>query len=159
MRMIGSKVLVGLVVTLAFTTLSLPASSQAIAESALLGGGSSTATAKAGSALNSALNKTSKEIAGRIPKQLPQPVQRTNSGSAKNLLPKSGTGGSATPSTAQPSGLIVSIQRAEPTCPAISEKTSTRQGNAGAEPAPKNCLPVKPESQKYKSVVTLSAPK
>ena len=42
------KVLLGITLSLAFTTFSLPASSQAVAESVLLGAGSSTAAVKAG---------------------------------------------------------------------------------------------------------------
>lgn len=150
--------LLGIVVGLLFSTFPLPASSQAIAESVLLGAGSSTATVKAGSALNSALNKNSRDLAGRIPKQLPQPLQRKNGESSQNMLLKSRTGGTAIPSTAQSSGLIVSIQGAEPNCRPTSQKTSTLQ-DARAGASSSNCLSVKPESQKYKSVVTLSAPK
>ncbi len=49
--------------------LSPPAAfSQAAAESVLLNGNSATATAKAGTALGNALNKTSDNLAGRIEK-------------------------------------------------------------------------------------------
>lgn len=156
------KVLLAITLTLAFTTSSLPASSQAIAESVLLGAGSSTATVKAGSALNSALNQSSKQLTGGIRQQLSQPPQTSTQQSGKNLLPKSQTEGTAIPSTPQSGALIVSIQGAKPNCPLTKEKTSTREGNA-VEPPLTNCISqntsVKPESQKYKSVVTLSFPK
>jgi hypothetical protein len=55
---------------LAFMTFSFPAFSQAIAESVLLGAGSSTATVTAGSALNSGLNQSGKQLAGRVQQQV-----------------------------------------------------------------------------------------
>jgi hypothetical protein len=157
------KVFLGITLTLAFTTFSLPASSQAVAESVLLGAGSSTAAVKAGSALNSSLNHNSKQLAGRIQQQVSQPRQPNTPQSAKNLLPKSQTASIAVRSGPQPGAMIVSIQGAEPNCSLTNEQTSTRQGNAAAEESPTNCASqntsVKPKSEKYKSVVTLSFPK
>jgi len=157
------KVLLGITLTLAFTTLSLPASSQAVAESVLLGAGSSTAAVKAGSALNSSLNQSSKQLAGRIQQQVSQPRQPNTPQSAKNLLPKSQTASIAVRSAPQLGPMIVSLQGAEPNCSLTNEQTSTRQGNAAAEESRTNCVSqntsVKPKSEKYKSVVTLSFPK
>ena len=157
------RVLLGMALTLAFSTFPLPASSQAIAESVLLGAGSSTAAVKAGSALNSALNQSSKRLAGGIRQQLSQPPQTNTQQSGKNLLPKSQSGGTAIGNMPQPGALIVSIQGVESNCPLTNEKTSTRQGKAAAEPPSTNCISqntsVKPGSQKYKSMVTLSVPK
>ena len=156
-------VLLAMTLTLAFCTFPLPASSQAIAESVLLGAGSSTATVKAGSALNSALNQSSKQLAGRVQQQMSQPLQTNKQQGGTNLLPKSQTGGTAIGSTPQPGALIVSIQGAEPNCSLTNEKTSTRQGKAAAEPLHTSCMSqdtaVKQGSQIYKSVVTLSSPK
>jgi hypothetical protein len=149
--------------TLAFNAFPLPASSQAVAESVLLGAGSSTAGVKAGSALNSALNQSSKRLAGGIRQQLSQPRQTNTLQSGKNLRPKSQSGGTAIGDMRQPGALIVSIQGAESNCPLTNEKTSTHQGKAAAKPPSTNCIsqntPVKPGSQKYKSMVTLSVPK
>jgi hypothetical protein len=157
------RVLLGMTLTLAFCTFPLPASSQAIAESVLLGAGSSTATVKASSALNSALNQSSKQLAGRVQQQMSQPRQTNAPQSRRNLLQKSGTSGAATSSTPHPGALVVSIQGAEPNCSLTSEKTSTPQGKASAEPLHTNCMSqntaIKQESQKYKAVVTLSSPK
>ncbi len=156
----GRKVLLGITLTLVFTTFSLPASSQAVAESVLLGAGSSTAGVKAGSALNSSLNQSSKQLAGRIQQQVSQPRQTNTPQSAKNLFPKSQTAGIAVRRAPQPGAMIVSIQGAEPNCSLTNEQTSTRQGKAAADEPPTNCISpntsVKPGSQKYKSVVTLS---
>jgi hypothetical protein len=157
------RALLGMTLTLAFSTFPLPASSQAIAESVLLGTGSSTAAVKAGSALNSALNQSGKQLAGRVPQQVSQPPQTNTRQSGKTLLPKSQTGGTAIRSTPQPDALIFFIQGAESNCPLTNEKTSTHQGKAAAEPPSTNCISqntsVKPGSQKYKSMVTLSVPK
>jgi hypothetical protein len=156
-------VLLGMTLTLAFNAFPLPASSQAIAESVLLGAGSSTAGVKAGSALNSALNQSSKRLAGGIRQQLSQPPQANMRQSRKNLLPKSQSGGTAIGNMPQPGAVIASIQGAESNCPLTNEKTSTHQGKAAAEPPSTNCISqntsVKSGSQKYKSMVTLSLPK
>src|SRR5712691_1261204 len=61
-----NRVLWGLTLTLVLTLVCIPTFAQAVAESVLLGAGSSTATVKAGSALNSALNRGSKQLAGRV---------------------------------------------------------------------------------------------
>ena len=66
----NKTVLSGSVLTLSLTTFSLPSRSQAIAESVMLGAGSLTAAVKAGSALNSALNQSGSQLAGRIQQQV-----------------------------------------------------------------------------------------
>jgi hypothetical protein len=157
------KVLLEITLTLAFTTFSLPAFSQAVAESVLLGAGSSTAAVQAGSALNSSLNQNSKQLAGRIQQQVPQPRQTNTPQRGKNLLPKSQTDSRAVRSAQKPGALIVSIQGAEPNCPLTNEQTSRQQGKVASDEPPTNCISpnasVKPGSQKYKSAVTLSFPK
>jgi hypothetical protein len=157
------RVLLGMTLTLAFTTLSLPASSQAIAESVLLGTGSSTATVKAGSDLNSALNQSSKQLTGRVQQHVSQPPLSNVPQNGRNLLPKTSTGSTTSPTTAQPGPFVVSIQRAEPNCRAVNGQTSIARGQAAAQAPTTNCvtqnISPKPESQKYKSVITLASPK
>ena len=157
------RVLLGMAVTLAFSTFPLPASSQAIAEYVLLGAGSSTAAVKAGSALNSALNQSSKRLAGGIRQQLSQPPQTNTQQSGKNLIPKSQSSGTAIGNIPQSGAMIAFIQGAEGSCPPTNEKPSTHQGKAAVEPPSANCITkntsVKSGSQKYKSMVTLSFPK
>jgi hypothetical protein len=157
------RVLLGMALTLAFSTFPLPASAQAIAESVSLGAGSSTAAVKAGSALNSALNQSSKRFAGGIRQQLSQPPQTNTQQSGKNSLPKGQSSGTAIGNIPQPGAMIAFIQGAEGNCPPTNEKPSTHQGKAAAEPPSTNCISqstsVKSGSQKYKSMVTLSFPK
>ena len=153
------KVLLGITLTLAFTAFSLPASPQAIAESVLLGAGSSAAAVKAGSALNSSLTQKNKQLAGRIQEQVSHPRQTDTPQSRKKLLPKSQTGSIAVRSAPKPGALIVSIQGAgQPNCPLTNDGTSARQGIAKKPRA--NCATqntsVSPKSEKYNSVVTLS---
>ena len=146
--------LLGISLTMGLTTFSLPAASQAIAESVMLGAGSSTATAKAGSALSSALNQSSKQLAGRVQQQVSRPSQ--------TKATKNQTARTETHSMSQPGTMIVSIQGGEPNCSLTNEQTATRQGKTVAQASPKKCsanASVKPESQKYNAVVTLSSPK
>jgi hypothetical protein len=153
------KLLLGIAFILVCNVLSLPASSQAIAESVTLGAATSIAGTNAGSALGSALNRSSKQIAGRVPEQLSQPQPTSTPKGKRALLPKSQSHGI---STAQPQSgaLVVSVQGAEPSC--RQEQSSQQQGKAGPETPPTSCISPnaspKPDSQKYKSVVTVSFP-
>jgi hypothetical protein len=145
--------LLGISLTMGLTTCSLPASSQAISESVMLGAGSSTVTAKAGSALSSALNQSSKQLAGHVQQQISRPSQTK---AAKNQTVRT-----ETRSLSQPGTMIVSIQGAEPNCSLTKEQAAKPQGKASAEVYPKKCssnASPKPESQKYNAVVTLSSP-
>src|SRR5215471_13060057 len=128
--------LLGITLTLVFTTFSLPASSQAVAESVMLGAGSSTATAKAGSALSSALNQSGKQLAGRV-QQVSGPSQ-TKTQTGRNLIPKDQTARADTRSMPQPGAMIVSIQGAKPNCSLTNAQTATRQGKA-VEAYPTKC--------------------
>ena len=156
------RVLLGITLTLACTTFSLPASSQAVAESALLGAGTSTAAVKAGSALNSALNQSSKQFAGRVQQQVLQPPQTKKPQSGKNLLPTAQNNGTADRRAPQRGEMTVSIQGAEPNCAVRDEQTSAVQDTGTARAPRTNCLSPnasrKPGSQKYKSVVTITFP-
>jgi hypothetical protein len=157
---IERTVLFGITLILGSSTFSLPASSQAIAESVTLGAATSIAGTKAGSALGSALNRSSKQIAGHLQQQVSQPQPTSTPKGKRALLPKSQSQGI---STAQPQSgtLVVSIQGAESNC--ASEKISLQQGKAGTSTPPTNCISpnasVKPGSTKYKSAVTISFPK
>ena len=156
------RVLLGVALILVFTTFSLPAFSQAIAESVMLGAGSSTSAVKAGSALGSALNQSSKQLAGRVQQQLSRPSQTKTSQAGRNLSPKNQTARPDLRSMPQSGSLVVSIRGAEPNCPLTKQETATAQGKAAAEAYPKKCnsnASVRPESQKYNSVVTLPSPK
>jgi hypothetical protein len=156
------RVLLGITLTLACTTFSLPASSQAVAESALLGAGTSTAAVKAGSALNSGLNQSSKQLAGRIQQQVLRLQQTKTPQSGKNLRPNAQNSGTADRRAPQPGEFIVSIQGAEPNCAVTDDQTSAGQGTGTAQAPPTNCLSPntsdKPESTKYKSVVIVTFP-
>ena len=156
------RVLLGIALVLSFTTFSLPASSQAIAESVMLGAGSSTAAVKAGSALNSALNQSSRQLAGRVQQQVTRPRQNNRPPSGKNLRPNAKNNGSADRRASQPDEFIVSIQGAEPNCAVTNEQTSAGQGTGNARAPRTNCLSQKtsgkPESTKYKSVLTVTFP-
>jgi hypothetical protein len=62
----SKMILLRISLILVIITFSFPAFSQAMAESVLLGAGSSTSTVSAGSALNSSLNQSGSQLAGRI---------------------------------------------------------------------------------------------
>jgi hypothetical protein len=157
------KVLFRLTLILAFITLSLPAFSQAIAESVLLGAGSSTATVTPGSALNSALNQRGKQLAGRVQQKVSRPPQARTSQTGRNLLPKSRAGGTASRKAPQPGELIVSIQGAELSSPRTDKPAYRGRNKTTLESAASNSTSNKTSAeeatQKYKSVVTVSIPK
>jgi hypothetical protein len=153
-------ILLEITLILVSNTFSLPASSQAIAESVTLGAATSIAGTKAGSALGSALNRSSKQLAGHLQQQLSEPQPRSTPHSARELLPKSQSHGISTLSQPESETLVVSIQGAESNC--ASAKILLQQGKAGTATPTINCISPnvspKPESQKYKSVVTVTFP-
>ena len=155
------NVLFGITLSLAAATFSLPSFSQAMAESVLLGAGSSTAAVSAGSALNSSMNGSGKQVAGRV-QEVPRPRQTNRPPSAKNLLPNAQNSGTADRRATQPGELTVSIQGAEPSCVPANEQTSAGQGTGAGRTPTNNCLrpntSATPESRKYKSVVTVTFP-
>jgi len=89
-------VLFGITLLLVSNTFSLPAFSQAIAESVTLGAATSIAGTKAGSALGSALSRSSKQIAGHLQQQVSQPQPRRTPKATRALLPKSQSQGIST---------------------------------------------------------------
>jgi hypothetical protein len=152
---------------LAFITFSSPAFSQAMAESVLLGAGSSTGTVSAGSALNSSLNRSSKQLAGRVQQQVlrPQRTQppRIRTQSGKTFLPKNQTPTTKTPSIPQAGALIVSVQGAESSSPRTIEPASAGRGKTTLQQPATNSMADKTStevgSQQYKPVVTVEFPK
>jgi hypothetical protein len=106
------------------------------------------------------LNRSSKQIAGRVQEQHSQPQPRTTPQSEGALLPKSQSHGISKLNQSQSGALVVSVRGAESNC--ASEKSSPQQGQAGtATPTINHISPntsPKPESQKYKSVVTVTFP-
>src|SRR4051812_37433940 len=164
--LMDKKVLLGIAVTLSFTTFSLPASSQAIAESVMLGAGSTTAGVKAGFALNSALNQGGGRLAGEVQQQVLRPSQtsqRKTSLGRKSLLPRNQNTPRNRPSVPQPGTLIVSVQGAETNSAVRDKPISTGRGETPVASSPTNLkgdtTSTEPGSQKYKSAITLSFPK
>ena len=153
-----NRVLRGLTITLLFTLVRIPSFAQAVAESVLLGAGSSTATVKAGSALNSALNRGSKQVAGRVPRQMLQPAppgQKSHLGAV--TISRHPVKATAAPTHGT---VISSIQGGVTGC-ALASQTASAAGST-TEPSPTNCSgqpASEPAPQKYKSVITLSFPK
>jgi hypothetical protein len=156
----SKMILLRISLILVIITFSFPAFSQAMAESVLLGAGSSTATVSAGSALNSSLNRSSKQLTGRL-QEVPRPPQTKRPPSAKNFSSNVKNGVHAGRRPPQPGELTVSIQGAEPNCSFTNEQTSAGQGT-GTGQAPTNSLSPntsgKSRPTKYKSVVTVTFP-
>jgi hypothetical protein len=153
-----NRVLRGLTITLLFTLVRIPSFAQAVAESVLLGAGSSTATVKAGSALNSAMNRGSKQLAGRVQRQMLQPANPAQ----KSHLGAVTISRYPVKATAAPThGTVISSIQGGVTSCALASQTASAAGST-TEPSPTNCSG-QPASeaapQKYKSVITLSFPK
>jgi len=157
---IGKLAFFAMILALATAVFPVSASCQAAAESVLLGAGSSTAAVKAGSGLNSALNRSSKRLAERIQQEVSTPPAKTPRGGQQ--APKKSAAGATVYDRPQQGTMIVSIVGAHPNCPASNQATSTTAGKAAAAPTEENCMnqnTSKPETARYKSVVTLSFPK
>ena len=154
------RVLWGLTLTLVLTLVHIPTFAQAVAESVLLGSASSTATVKAGSALNSVLNQSSKQLAGRVQRHTLQPVptgRKPHSEAGKiSTGPVKGT------ATSAQGAVISSIQGAVTNCAPASQTASVAGSKTATQPPQTNCNGQpgsEPAPQKYKSVITLSFPK
>jgi hypothetical protein len=162
--LMNKKVFVGIALTLTFPTFSLPVSSQAIAESVMLGAGSSTAAVKAGSALNSALNQGGGRLAGEVQQQVVRPSQTSQRKTLgrKSLLPRNQNAPRNRPSVPRPGTFIVSVQGAETSSAVTDKPIPTGRGETPVA-SPTNLkgdtTSIKPGSQKYKSAITLSFPK
>jgi hypothetical protein len=153
-------VLLGITLILVSNTFSLPAFSQAIAESVTLGASTSIAAGKAGSALGSALNRSSKQLGGHLQQQLSESHPTSARESETALLPKSQSNDISKVNQPQSGALVVSIQGAEPNC--RQEQSSPQQEKANTATPSTSCISpnasVKPESTNYKSVVTVTFP-
>ena len=149
-------VVFAIALTLMWLVLSVSAFSQALSESVMLGASSSSAAGKAGSALGSALNRSSGQLAGRIQQQVPPSPQTNISQSGRQLILKNQSGGTMAQTSAQSGALTLSIEGAQPVC--TNEKASSKQ-----EKSRTNCTtphaPASTESNRYKSVITLSLSK
>jgi hypothetical protein len=154
------RILGGLTLTLVLTLVRIPSFAQAVAESVLLGAGSTTATVKAGSALNSALNQGSKQLAGRVQRQMLQPVPPEKKPHSRGGKVSTGpVKGTATPAQG---AVISSVQGAVTTCAPASQKASAAGSKSAAKSSQTNCSgqpASQPVPQEYKSVITLSFPK
>jgi hypothetical protein len=157
------RILLGMIFTLALVVLQASAFGQAAAESVLLNSGSAAATAKAGSALGSALNRGSKQLAGRVPQPVAQPAPgKTSPGTARpaSTSPLQGTAVREGTTPAQ-GPVISSIQGAVPSRAPLSQRASTpvnKTAAGSAQTKPQDSAS-KPAPQKYKSEITLSFPK
>jgi len=158
----NSRIRLAMTFTLALAVLQASAFAQAAAESALLNAGSSAATAKAGSALNSALDKGSKQLAGRVQRQMLQPAPRKMSQGRARPVPTSPAKGAAVGEGTTPAQgpVIASIQGAVTSCAPTDRTASQPESKTAAESAQTNrsgqdCAS-KPVPQKYQSVITLS---
>lgn len=150
----------GIAITMGSATLSLPAFSQAIAESVTLGASTSSAAAKGGTALSSVLNQTSNRIAGRVQQQVSRQPETKTAKTQRILTPRNQTARAESRSLSQPGAMIVSIQGAEPNC-SVTKQAPAPQDKAAAGRSTKcdSNASVRPEAQKYNSVVTISSPK
>jgi hypothetical protein len=160
-----TRILVGMTLTLALVVLQASAFGQAAAESVLLNSGSAAATAKAGSALGSALNRGSKQLAGRVPQPVAQPAPgKTSPGTTRpaSTSPLQGTAVREGTTPAQ-GPVISSIQGAVPSRAAANQRASTPGSKTDAGSAQTKSSGQdsarKPAPQKYKSEITLSFPK
>jgi cytochrome c biogenesis protein CcdA len=158
------RILLGMTFTLALAGLPASAFAQAAAESVLLNGASAGATAKFGSQLGSALNQSSKQLAGRVQQQM-QPAPGKVSPGRVQSIPKSPVKGTAVGAAATPGQgpMIASIQGAATRCAPINQSGSTPGSKTSTESGQTNCSgqgsATKSAPQKYKSVITLSLPK
>ena len=145
-------IVAGMIASLALAFAPASAFAQAAAESVMLNANSAAATAKAGHALSSSLDRANRQIAGR--------VQRLTSQPASGKLPVSGKmpvkeNKIPTGATLAPGPVVTSIQGnaalCAPTGPPRDQTAAQSQTNcAGRDSADK------PAPQKYKSVVTVS---
>jgi len=158
----NKRILLAMTLILALVSLRASAFAQAAAESILLGASSSSVTAKAGTALNSILNQSSKQLAGHLQQALPTTLGKTSHGGAQpaTISPTKSTAvrTGATPAT----GLVItSIQGAAVTsCVQENQTSSATRNKNSAETVPTNCGDQHSASRsapaEYKSVFTLS---
>jgi len=147
---------------LALTFPGVSAYAQAAAESALLNAHSATVTIKAGSALGSALNQSTKQLAGHVAQTTSPPSSSAVEGRPRYTIPVKGTAGRDGTLPVQ-GPMIASIQGGATSCASTSQSASTPGSKTAAESAQTDCRrqdsASQVASQKSKSVITLSFPK
>jgi cytochrome c biogenesis protein CcdA len=158
------RILLGMTFTLVLAAFPTSVFGQAAAESVLLNGASAGATAKFGSQLGSALNQSSKQLAGRVQQQI-RPAPGKGSPAGARPISKSPVQGAAVRAGATPAQgpIIASIQGAATRCAPTNQTASTAEGKTVAESARTSCAgqnsASKSAPQKYKPVITLSLQK
>ncbi len=158
------RVLVGMVLPLSLAFLQPSAFAQAAAESVLLNANSAAATAKAGSALGSTLNRAGKQIGERVQQTVQPAPERVSQAGARPVSTIVFKSPATSGGTAQAEGpMIASVQGAAPTCASTSQPASMPGSKTAAESAQPICSAqnssITSAPQKYKSVVTVSFPK
>lgn len=160
------RILLGMTFTLAAAVFQASALAQAAAEAALVKAGTATATAKSGAALSSTLNRSSKQLAGRV-QQTVQPVAGKTSPAGARPVSATPAKGTPVPEGTTPGQgpVIASIQGGVASCASTRPAASTPESKGAAESsAPEsgqtNCkgqdAANKPAPQKYQSVITVS---
>jgi hypothetical protein len=160
----NNRVLLRIVVTVA-VVVPIPVFAQAAAESALTNALSSSATVKGGSALGRALNQSSTQVGTRVQQRTASPVQAGTAKQApRTRLKNSGTmltAGSVHSTSSQPMGGI-SVQGGASNC---SLNAAGPQGSPARMTPSADChgsssvSKSENDADKYKSFVTLPAPK
>jgi hypothetical protein len=155
------QMLLVMIFALALTFLDASAFAQAAAESALLNAHSAAVTVKAGSTLGSALNQSTKQLAGHVPQPTSQAAPSQAGSRPSSAIPVKGT--AVRSGIAAQGPMIASIESSSNSCVATSQPASTSGSKAAGESAQSNCgggdSAAHAASQKSKSVITLSFPK
>ena len=156
------RVRLGMTFILVLAVLQASAFAQAAAESVLLNAGASTATAKGGAASKSASDRVSKQLAGRVQRQMSPAAPGKTSPVGAQPVSASAVPGTAVRegTTPAPGPVIASIQGAQTTCVPTDRTGSTPGSKTAAGLAQANCngqeSPRKPAPQQHQSVITLS---
>lgn len=155
------RILLGITLTLAIGILRATTFAQAAAESALATAHSASSTVGATSALNRALNRSGKQLAGRIQEQIPHGGVAQNQ---QQLKLKNRISARTVRTDSVPGNVVTSIQGAQVTCTPANPRSQTLEGKPNTESRHTNCpskdlsLKAGPQDE-YKSVITLSPPK
>jgi hypothetical protein len=147
----------GLALAVALVLASASAFAQAAAESVLLNANSAAAAVKGASALGSALNHATQQLAGTVEQVSSPATGKTPTAVPRPTRPLKATAIAA--GTTAPGPMITSINGAVPNCSPASPPSSTPD-HAVTKSAPPGCA-VAPSSnssriQEYKSVVTVT---
>jgi hypothetical protein len=164
---VNKRVLLRIAVSVAIG-FPISAFAQAAAESALTNALSSSSTVKGGTALNHALNQSSKQLGVRIQERTSSPVQvgvqqERRRLELKNPAAARKSGGNVYAGSTPVMGAI-SIQGGEAVCASVSPNSQASPAKTGAGTASIDCRSQRPTSKsrtedKYKSFVTLPLPK